>query len=784
MHISQKLKLNISPIAFSETHIEIGYLPNTNKDDYQHLVNEYFDEVAFKFDSRSNQITYVAFKGDPKLGGTKDLVPVNEHLYLVGKALQQSILVWIKDNREITRFGRKLAFWGSKNSSRLLSASLEQLGLKPIHGLETMVRYELNTEILFKKPTANNSEAYLGLAIDIRTSNVIDLTAEELIKLGVPIIGKYVGVKSKEEYEFIRPRVKLLGRVIGIKEDKLILTDSEVDSISVKKAYIEPRTENLLSVIAKYYPDKLNYIDARLKEAHGPYSTANIKEDKISTFVKLLQKHHSIKLAPSVKVDFLDLLSNQTEWFPPAIPMSRPTFLLGPQGTNTYSYPDLGIARYGPYKYLQHKINEPVIGVICLKKNRGRFEQFINQLKNGYPEETWNYSTSWMSRKRDNPFSGGLLGKYRLRAAKILFEEVVTNTPEEYEQACRRVLGRTTGSLDLAIIQTDESYKSLYGVENPYFVSKAIFMSAGTSVQAIKLETIDKDTYDLAYILNSIGLAAYAKMSGIPWLLSTVATHSHELVIGLGSAELSASKLGDKHKFVGITTVFQGDGRYSVWGITREVPYENYADELNSSLELAIEHVAQENNWQPNDSVLLVFHAYKPLKNIEISAVKRLVTRLTGDAYNVKYAFINISHSHSFQLFAPDNQGKRYKSAGVSKYRGKGVPERGICIQLSKRTGLIQLTGPSELRSSTQGIPKALKIDVHPDSDYVDLTYLMRQIYSFTYMSWQSFTPASEPVTIYYSKLIARMLGNLKNIPAWNSNTVEFGNLKDRKWFL
>ena len=81
-------------------------------------------------------------------------------------------------------------------------------------------------------------------------------------------------------------------------------------------------------------------------------------------------------------------------------------------------------------------------------------------------------------------------------------------------------------------------------------------------------------------------------------------------------------------------------------------------------------------------------------------------------------------------------------------------------------------------------MPRPLLIEVHESSDFADLSYLARQIYHFTYMSWRSFFPGTEPVTIAYSRLIARALGNLKGVDGWNSSVLTVGQLRDSKWFL
>jgi hypothetical protein len=65
---------------------------------------------------------------------------------------------------------------------------------------------------------------------------------------------------------------------------------------------------------------------------------------------------------------------------------------------------------------------------------------------------------------------------------------------------------------------------------NPYFVAKSRFMRAGVPVQAVRLETVE-ERRGKAYILNNLDLAAYAKIGGVPWVISTrgVATHEDAL---------------------------------------------------------------------------------------------------------------------------------------------------------------------------------------------------------------------------------------------------------------
>ena len=77
-----------------------------------------------------------------------------------------------------------------------------------------------------------------------------------------------------------------------------------------------------------------------------------------------------------------------------------------------------------------------------------------------------------------------------------------------------------------------------------------------------------------------MGLATYAKLNGMPWLIRASCPIAHELVIGLGSAHIGEGRLGDSERVVGITTVFSGDGNYCVYALSRAVSFENYEEEV------------------------------------------------------------------------------------------------------------------------------------------------------------------------------------------------------------
>lgn len=101
-------------------------------------------------------------------------------------------------------------------------------------------------------------------------------------------------------------------------------------------------------------------------------------------------------------------------------------------------------------------------------------------------------------------------------------------------------------------------------------------MMASVPTQSVHIENIDLNLANLVYLLNNISLATYAKLDGIPWVIATRTPTTHELVVGLGLAEAGRGRLDNRTRYVGITSMFQGDGRYLIWGATKEVEFENY----------------------------------------------------------------------------------------------------------------------------------------------------------------------------------------------------------------
>jgi hypothetical protein len=104
-------------------------------------------------------------------------------------------------------------------------------------------------------------------------------------------------------------------------------------------------------------------------------------------------------------------------------------------------------------------------------------------------------------------------------------------------------------------------------------------------------------------------------------------------------------------------------------------------------------------------------------------------------------------------------------------------------VDLGRDKRLLCVNGPLLMKREGESIPHPLQIELHRKSTYTDLTALTRQVFHFTGLSWRSMLPVTEPVTIYYPRLIAGFLARLAAHPGWSDDLLDT-RLRRSRWFL
>ena len=550
-----------------------------------------------------------------------------------------------------------------------------------------------------------------------------------------------------------------------------------IESIDSMVAYLRVHG-GFAACMAALFGPRSGSVESALERNLAAFRAGPAKLGRLQAALNGLDKL-GLELLPGVPVKIGQFRSEESDnaqsiKFPIVATAPKPVFIFNPNNRQTNNWSDGGLQQFGPLDADVFTPKSPRVCVVCQRDKHGQVDAFLSKFREGIPATGSGRAA----------FAQGFVRKYRLQELKVEFFLADNGTPAAYQKAIRQALaaqdqkGQRQRWWHIAMVQIEESFHNLTGDANPYLLAKADFLAADIPVQEFEIETASLRDSQLQYAMNNMALAVYAKLGGVPWRVQANRALTHELVFGLGSVVISDGVFGTKERMVGITTVFSGDGCYWLSNLSQSVPFEEYRDSLLASLRATVAQVRTDMNWQKGDSIRLVFHSFKPFKDAEAEAVKEVMKEL-GE-FDVQYAFLHVIEDHPYLLFDRGQEGVRWASQPV---KGEFAPQRGLFFQLSSREVLITLTGPKDLKRPEDGMPFPLLLRLHRSSTFDDVIYLAQQLYVFSNLSWRSFFPSSTPVTILYSQLIAKLLGELHRIPRWNPNTM-LGRIGRTRWFL
>lgn len=766
-----EIKLNFIPIAFSGTTFSGSELPYEGDEQLKALRNTY--DGSHVFQRMGDTIQCVPLETSSEaMGHSRQFSTETD--YGLARALVHEALLGFLGNKGLELVG----FWPTaKVLLRKEDIMGRILGEPSNIPVSLYPQYEIESRMI----VPHSGKVTHGLLFDFSTRSGFNVTVKELIALGVDVRGCYVESRDSQETRTAvrgRSRSVLLGRVTAVNGDTLELCDSVSESqVDSGKCYLEPRLENLNRCLAQLYSKDYKEIQDRKQEEIFRVRGARFQVERLGKIIRWLKQSQPIKCASDLSFSIADDLfvppqgrdAGSFRW------IKNPECVLRPGGSITVKWPvDPRLEENGPFDTESFPKKVPRLAVIFPRRVHGEVDIFMRQFRDGVavPNRT---STRFV------PYSQGFIRKYRLTGCNIELCPIDGDADDagSYRDKCLEVLGKDVQH-DLAILVGKEEFHQLRGSDNPYLVAKSVFMSQGLPMQAVEIETI-RDA-SRVYVLNNISVACYAKLGGIPWVLSSVQGLTHELIFGIGSSQRSQGRQSKSERIVGITTVFSGDGSYLLSNVSKEVPFEEYQASLLKVLRDTLDQIKKRYAWQPGDKVRMIFHqTFKRYKDTEATAVKEFVGEIAD--FDVEYAFVHISRSHPWKIFDLNSAGINHWENNKSKTKGEYVPGRGCCVPLGPNAALLALTGPYQLKTPLQGCPEPILISLHRESTFKSLDYVVEQIYKLTFMSWRSFFPATMPVTIYYSDLIADLLGQLKDIPNWNPDVL-LTKLKESRWFL
>jgi hypothetical protein len=760
----RRLFLNLAPIRFDDADVEVEVHAYQDHEQLARIRSELRESHLVRRD-RDRILCVPLRDGGPDRDATMATVRLSEHPGLVVELVRNTLIDYFRRYDRLVLSRDPIVFLAGAANDELL-AGVTPTGLSKPTWLSCPVTYSLDPRrIRFSKTYQ------IAVAVDLGSRRTA-ASCTELINAGMDVRGLYVGRLVQQEDRRLAPFFELAGRVVDIEGRRLRLDDHRpgVEDLAVDDAFLDLGHTAFQRCLTTAFGRRASTVSESLRIRCGGLNGGTERADRIRRFVDWLGKQ-SFELIPAVGFQIGGLLSEAGRTFPRVAEAQRPTFVFDPAGTKTSTYNARGLDDFGPYTSQTFTPTTPRVAVICQKSLKGEVEQFLYKFLNGIPA----------SNRATSVFVRGFTDTYRLDGCRLDFFLAADASAPAYHRAAQdAVAAASDGGFrwNLALVQSYEETHLMVGEANPYLVTKAVFLSHQVPSQEFEIETTRGYEAQIRYSLGNMALASYAKLDGIPWLLKANPTIAHEIVVGVGSAQIADTRFGERKRFVGITTVFSGDGNYFLSNLSRAVSFDDYPDAILTSLRQTIEQVRTSLNWQPRDHVRLIFHAFKPLKDAEANAVSALVLEL-GD-YDLEVAFLHVVQDHPFVLYDDSSAGV---PAGGGALKGIRVPARGLMLKLSPFEVLVTLTGARELKQSTDGVPCPILLRLHRASTFEDLTYLARQVVTFASHTWRSILPAPLPVTVLYSDLVAGLLGRLQRLPRWNPDAM-LGRVGKSRWFL
>ncbi|WP_293899006.1 Piwi domain-containing protein [Sporocytophaga sp.] len=627
--------------------------------------------------------------------------------------------------------------------------------------LRGVIGYKKQTEIQTRVITINDKRSHAFVINSFYkwsfTRSCLDLYKEKFNLSDLSIIHSIPidGLKN-----IIAPDESLIGTFKSTDGKNAIIDTNRGDiSLPLEELFINKSKYNIENYLRfKLGEEKTNKIFEEISSKNIERFNAKKYYDDISSTGKLISK-----IDFQNQDGFTFKVSNTSILPDNHYKLNNPTYIFDPSSIKTSKNSDFkGLNEYGPYDSQFFSAKEPKILVICHKNNRGGFASFLAKLKDGIPNSTY--------------FSKGFLTKYHIHKTEFIIDEVENYSISSYLSTINKYVKNNLGRpFDLAIVETKNEFKTLSIESNPYYQIKAHLLSLNIPVQFITNQNVRKSDNYLDSVLNAMTLQIYAKMGGTPWILPSNQNIDREIIVGIGSSMIRKNRYvgATQTKIVGITTFFNADGRYLFGNKCRDVNYDEYFEEMLQNLRTSIHYLSSKDGWNPGDTVRIIFHIFKPIKDIEATVVDKLIKEFSQ--YHIVYAFLTISEAHPYILFDSLQTGINTK--------GQYIPERGTNLILDNFNCLLQMKGPKDIKTVKQGLSKPILIKLNEKSTFQDLNYLTQQIYSFTNLSWRSFLSIQMPVTIYYSDIIAKLLSRLRKINGWQPEVINT-DLKYKKWFL
>jgi hypothetical protein len=378
----------------------------------------------------------------------------------------------------------------------------------------------------------------------------IDAPLIDLHQAGVDLTGMYVVRRAPQPDE--RRLAGRLGRLDG--GQAILVEATGPDVMSIDDIKLEGSKENFTRSLNSLLRRQYRTLMSALDDEEASYRLGPSFDETVTAMGKFLGKGPII-LAQGIEAQVGERIILQNDGQTNTVYVAPPVdYVFDRTGSKSAEYAWVGLSQFGPYDRTTFANKSPRILVAFPSSTRGKVEAFLKSLRDGMGASHRGFARGF----RD---LFGLISVDFVMCPVELLPSDNAGAEALYRAAIEKRLSAGE-EVHAGIIVLFDEHAFLSGLQNPYIRTKSLLLTLGVPTQEVRMGTINQPPSALQYTLQNFSISLYAKLNGTPWTVNQDKAISDELVVGMGFAELSGNRAESRQRYVGITTVFSGDGTY------------------------------------------------------------------------------------------------------------------------------------------------------------------------------------------------------------------------------
>jgi hypothetical protein len=187
-----------------------------------------------------------------------------------------------------------------------------------------------------------HQEPFIAIAVDVRTTRLIERTALELIQDGLCLEGVYVCKRVWSKDRRIAPDTKTIGCVQSVEGSLLRLIDARDGIETVEASDVRPVKDVFARCLSHVFKERAPEVDAALERQRTALRQGPERLDRIRRILGFLGKEQH-EMVPGTPFTFGPLLDNSMPLFPPLQTAPRPVYVFDETGSKTKRLHDDGL---------------------------------------------------------------------------------------------------------------------------------------------------------------------------------------------------------------------------------------------------------------------------------------------------------------------------------------------------------------------------------------------------------------------------------------------------------